>query len=319
MPHTVFELTQWKDMSLSLSNAKNIAKVLTESLPYIQKFTGRTVVVKYGGNAMVDEALKQSFARDIVLMKLVGINPIVVHGGGPQIGSLLERLNIESSFVDGLRVTDSQTMDVVEMVLGGLVNKEIVSLLNKNQGKAVGISGKDGNLIRAKKLTIKRKGSKPADESIDIGQVGEVVSINTEILDVMKDSDFIPVIAPIGTDINGASYNINADSVAGEIASVLGAEKLILLTNIAGVLDKQGNVLTGLSIKQVDALIADKTIHTGMLPKVECALNAVRKGVTSATIVDGRVEHAVLLEIFTDEGVGTLISNSGLDQNEPGG
>jgi acetylglutamate kinase len=319
MPHTAFELTQWKDMSLSLSNAKNIAKVLTESLPYIQKFTGRTVVVKYGGNAMVDEALKQSFARDIVLMKLVGINPIVVHGGGPQIGSLLERLNIESSFVDGLRVTDSQTMDVVEMVLGGLVNKEIVSLLNKNQGKAVGISGKDGNLIRAKKLTIKRKGSKPADETIDIGQVGEVVSINTEILDVMKDSDFIPVIAPIGTDINGASYNINADSVAGEIASVLGAEKLILLTNIAGVLDKQGNVLTGLSIKQVDALIADKTIHTGMLPKVECALNAVRKGVTSATIVDGRVEHAVLLEIFTDEGVGTLISNSGLDQNEPGG
>ena len=319
MPHTAFELTQWKDMSLSLSNAKNIAKVLTESLPYIQKFTGRTVVVKYGGNAMVDEALKQNFARDIVLMKLVGINPIVVHGGGPQIGSLLERLNIESSFVDGLRVTDSQTMDVVEMVLGGLVNKEIVSLLNKNQGKAVGISGKDGNLIRAKKLTIKRKGSKPADESIDIGQVGEVVSINTEILDVTKDSDFIPVIAPIGTDINGASYNINADSVAGEIASVLGAEKLILLTNIAGVLDKQGNVLTGLSIKQVDALIADKTIHTGMLPKVECALNAVRKGVTSATIVDGRVEHAVLLEIFTDEGVGTLISNSGLDQNEPGG
>ena len=302
-------------MSLSLSNAKNIAKVLTESLPYIQKFTGRTVVVKYGGNAMVDENLKQSFARDIVLMKLVGINPIVVHGGGPQIGSLLNRLNIESSFVDGLRVTDSQTMDVVEMVLGGLVNKEIVSLLNKNQGKAVGISGKDGNLIRAKKLTIKRKSSNPADETIDIGQVGSVVSINTEILDVMKDSDFIPVIAPIGTDSDGASYNINADSVAGEIASVLGAEKLILLTNIAGVQDKTGIVLTGLSIKQVDTLIADKTIQGGMLPKVECALNAVKKGVTSATIVDGRVEHAVLLEIFTDEGVGTLISKSGLDKN----
>jgi acetylglutamate kinase len=248
-------------------------------------------------------------------MKLVGINPIVVHGGGPQIGSLLDRLNIESSFVDGLRVTDSQTMDVVEMVLGGLVNKEIVSLLNKNQGKAVGISGKDGNLIRAKKLTIKRKGSNPADETIDIGQVGAVVSINTEILDVMKDSDFIPVIAPIGTDSDGASYNINADSVAGEIASVLGAEKLILLTNIAGVQDKKGNVLTGLSIKQVDTLIADKTIQGGMLPKVECALNAVKKGVTSATIVDGRVEHAVLLEIFTDEGVGTLISKSGLDKN----
>ena len=299
-------------MSLSLSNAKNIAKVLTESLPYIQKFTGRTVVVKYGGNAMVDEKLKQSFARDIVLMKLVGINPIVVHGGGPQIGSLLNRLNIESSFVDGLRVTDSQTMDVVEMVLGGLVNKEIVSLLNKNQGKAVGISG---NLIRAKKLTIKRKGSNPVDEAIDIGQVGAVVSINTEILDVMKDSDFIPVIAPIGTDSDGASYNINADSVAGEIASVLGAEKLILLTNIAGVQDKKGNVLTGLSIKQVDTLIADKTIQGGMLPKVECALNAVKKGVTSATIVDGRVEHAVLLEIFTDEGVGTLISKNELDKN----
>ncbi len=302
-------------MSLSLSNAKNIAKVLTESLPYIQKFTGRTVVVKYGGNAMVDENLKQSFARDIVLMKLVGINPIVVHGGGPQIGNLLDRLNIESSFVDGLRVTDSQTMDVVEMVLGGLVNKEIVSLLNKNQGKAVGISGKDGNLIRAKKLTIKRKSSNPADETIDIGQVGSVVSINTEILDVMKDSDFIPVIAPIGTDSDGASYNINADSVAGELASVLGAEKLILLTNIAGVQDKTGIVLTGLSIKQVDTLIADKTIQGGMLPKVECALNAVKKGVTSATIVDGRVEHAVLLEIFTDEGVGTLISKSGLDKN----
>jgi len=301
-------------MSLSLSNAKNIAKVLTESLPYIQKFTGRTVVVKYGGNAMVDEALKQSFARDIVLMKLVGINPIIVHGGGPQIGNLLERLNIESSFVDGLRVTNSQTMDVVEMVLGGLVNKEIVSLLNKNQGKAVGISGKDGNLIRAKKLKIKRKDSDTADDAIDIGQVGAVVSINTEILDVMKSSDFIPVIAPIGTDRHGASYNINADSVAGEIASVLGAEKLILLTNIPGVQDKKGNVLTGLSIKQVDALIADKTIQGGMLPKVECALNAVKKGVTSATIVDGRVEHAVLLEIFTDEGVGTLISNNELDR-----
>lgn len=301
-------------MSLSLENAKNVAKVLTESLPYIQKFTGRTVVVKYGGNAMVDEALKQSFARDIVLMKLVGINPIVVHGGGPQIGSLLERLNIESNFIDGLRVTDGQTMDVVEMVLGGLVNKEIVALLNKNQGKAVGISGKDGNLIRARQLKFKRKGSKPADAAIDIGQVGEVVSINTEILEVMKNSDFIPVIAPIGTDSDGASYNINADSVAGEIASVLDAEKLILLTNIAGVQDKKGNVLTGLSIKQVDKLIADKTIQGGMLPKVECALNAVKNGVHSATIVDGRVEHAVLLEIFTDEGVGTLISKSGLDK-----
>jgi acetylglutamate kinase len=302
-------------MSLTLNRAKNIAKVLTESLPYIQKFTGRTVVVKYGGNAMVDEALKQSFARDIVLMKLVGMNPIVVHGGGPQIGSVLKRLNIESNFIDGLRVTDSQTMDVVEMVLGGLVNKEIVSLLNKNQGKAIGVTGKDGNLIKAKKLKIRRRGSNADAGEIDIGQVGEVVKINTEVLDVMKDSDFIPVIAPIGTDDEGASYNINADSVAGELAGVLGAEKLMLLTNVAGVQDEQGNVLTGLSIKQVDKLIADKTIQGGMLPKVECALNAVKAGVHSAHIIDGRVEHAVLLEIFTDEGVGTLITRDGLNKS----
>lgn len=298
-------------MSLSLDSAKNIANVLTMALPYIQKFTGKTIVVKYGGNAMVDAQLKQSFARDIVLMKLVGMNPIIVHGGGPQIGSLLEKLNIESSFVDGLRVTDSQTMDVVEMVLGGLVNKEIVSLLNRNQGKAFGVTGKDGNLIKARKLKLKYVGDKPP---LDIGQVGEVVKINTEILDVMKNSDFIPVIAPIGTDENGESYNINADSVAGELARVLGAEKLVLLTNIAGVQDKNGKVLTGLSIKQVDALIADKTLHGGMLPKVECALNAVKGGVNSAHIIDGRVEHAVLLEIFTDEGVGTLITTDGLNK-----
>lgn len=296
-------------MSLSLDNAKNIANVLTMALPYIQKFTGKTIVVKYGGNAMVDTQLKQSFARDIVLMKLVGMNPIVVHGGGPQIGSLLEKLNIESSFVEGLRVTDSQTMDVVEMVLGGLVNKEIVSLLNRNQGKAFGVTGKDGNLIKAKKLQLKNTDDK---SSLDIGQVGEVVKINTEILDVMKDSDFIPVIAPIGTDENGKSYNINADSVAGELAKVLGAEKLMLLTNISGVQDKEGKVLSGLSIKQVDALIADKTLQGGMLPKVECALNAVKGGVKSAHIIDGRVEHAVLLEIFTNEGVGTLITTDGL-------
>ncbi|HAG70850.1 MAG TPA: acetylglutamate kinase [Gammaproteobacteria bacterium] len=296
-------------MSLSLDSAKNIANVLTMALPYIQKFTGKTVVIKYGGNAMVDAQLKQGFARDIVLMKLVGMNPIIVHGGGPQIGNLLKKLNIESSFVDGLRVTDSQTMDVVEMVLGGLVNKEIVSLLNRNQGKAFGVTGKDGNLIRARKLKLKNVGDKPA---LDIGQVGEVVKINTEILDVMKDSDFIPVIAPIGTDENGESYNINADSVAGELARVLGAEKLILLTNISGVQDKDGNVLSGLSIKQVDDLIADNTLQGGMLPKVECALNAVKGGVNSAHIIDGRVEHAVLLEIFTDEGVGTLITADGL-------
>ena len=296
-------------MSLSLDSAKNIANVLTMALPYIQKFTGKTVVIKYGGNAMVDAELKQSFARDIVLMKLVGMNPIIVHGGGPQIGNLLKKLNIESNFVDGLRVTDSQTMDVVEMVLGGLVNKEIVSLLNRNQGKAFGDTGKDGNLIKAKKLKLKNVGDKPA---LDIGQVGEVVKINTEILDVMKDSDFIPVIAPIGTDENGESYNINADSVAGELARVLGAEKLILLTNISGVQDKDGNVLSGLSIKQVDNLIADNTLQGGMLPKVQCALNAVKGGVNSAHIIDGRVEHAVLLEIFTDEGVGTLITADGL-------
>ena len=301
-------------MSLTISSAKNIAKVLTEALPYIQKFTGRTVVVKYGGSAMVDETLKQSFARDIVLMKLVGINPIVIHGGGPQIGSVLERLNIESNFVDGLRVTDRQTMDVVEMVLGGLVNKEIVNLLNKNQGKAVGVTGKDGNLIRAKKLKLRRRDAKLADEIIDIGHVGEVVSINTEVLEVMKGSDFIPVIAPIGTDENGASYNINADSVAGEIAKVLDAEKLILLTNVEGVKNKKGEVLTGLSPKQVAKLIADKTLQGGMLPKVQCALEALKGGVNSAHIIDGRVEHAVLLEIFTDEGVGTLITQNGSAQ-----
>lgn len=303
-------------MSLNLDSAKNIAKVLTEALPYIQKFTGRTIVVKYGGNAMVDDVLKHSFARDIVLMKLVGMNPIVVHGGGPQIGKVLQQLNIESSFVDGLRVTDSQTMDVVEMVLGGLVNKEIVNLLNQNQGKAVGVTGKDGNLIRARKLTIRRRGEGDADdETIDIGQVGEVASINTEILEMMKDSDFIPVIAPIGTDETGASYNINADSVAGELAGILGAEKLMLLTNVAGVQDNDGKVLTGLSVGQVDALIADKTIHGGMLPKIECALAAISAGVHSAHIVDGRVEHAVLLEIFTDEGVGTLITQRGLNKS----
>ena len=299
-------------MSLTIDSAKNIAEVLTESLPYIQKFTGRTVVVKYGGNAMTDEKLKQSFARDIVLMKLVGINPIVVHGGGPQIANVLDQLNIESNFVNGLRVTDSKTMDVVEMVLGGLVNKEIVGLLNKNHGKAVGVTGKDGNLIKAKKLRIKP--NEGDDEVVDIGQVGKVVSIDTKVLEVMKDSDFIPVIAPIGADEKGASYNINADSVAGEIAKVLRAEKLILLTNVAGVQGGKGTVLTGLSIKQVAKLIADKTIRGGTLPKIECALEAVKGGVHSAHIIDGRVEHAVLLEIFTDEGVGTLITRSGLNQ-----
>ena len=301
-------------MSLTVDSARNIARVLTESLPYIQKFKGKTVVVKYGGNAMVDENLQQSFARDIVLMKIVGINPVIVHGGGPQIGTVLEKLNIKSDFVDGLRVTDSQTMDVVEMVLGGLVNKEIVNLLNRNQGRGVGISGKDGNLIRARKLKLLRKNDDTDDELIDIGQVGEVEHIDTAVLEAMAAGNFIPVIAPIGTDENGASYNINADAVAGEIADVLGAEKLIMLTNIAGVQDDQGNVLTGLSTRQVDELIKAKVINGGMLPKVQYALKAVKGGVTSAHIIDGRVEHAVLLEIFTDEGVGTLITKDGLNK-----
>ncbi|MAV32261.1 MAG: acetylglutamate kinase [Gammaproteobacteria bacterium] len=302
-------------MPNSLSHAKNIATILTEALPYIQKFTSRTIVIKYGGNAMTNEDLQNSFARDIVLMKLVGINPIIVHGGGPQIGKHLEKLSIESNFVDGLRVTDSETMSVVEMVLGGLVNKQIVSLLNKHNGKAVGITGKDANLIYAKKLEIHNKNSAHPEPAVDLGQVGQVISINTEILDVMKDSNIIPVIAPIGIDSEGVSYNINADSVAGEIAKVLKADKLMLLTNVPGVKDKKGNILTGLKIKQVNELIADNTIEGGMLPKVECALNAVQNGVNSATIVDGRVQHAVLLEIFTDQGVGTLITSEEIKSN----
>jgi acetylglutamate kinase len=297
-------------MTLDINSAKNIASVLTEALPYIQRFTGKTIVVKYGGNAMIDEELKNSFARDIVLMKLVGMHPIVVHGGGPQIGSLLEKLDIKSDFVDGMRVTDSATMDVVEMVLGGLVNKEIVSLLNKNGGKAVGITGKDGDFIRATKLKVTRKTPEmEAPEIIDIGHVGEVESMNPDIIQMMAGSDFIPVIAPIGADDTGQSYNINADIVAGKVAELVMAEKLILLTNIAGVQDKDGNVLTGLTTEQVNSLIEDDTIHGGMLPKINCALNAVNSGVTSAQIIDGRVPHAVLLEVFTDEGIGTLISN----------
>ena len=297
-------------MTLDINSAKNIASVLTEALPYIQRFTGKTIVVKYGGNAMIDEELKNSFARDIVLMKLVGMHPIVVHGGGPQIGSLLEKLDIKSDFVDGMRVTDSATMDVVEMVLGGLVNKEIVSLLNKNGGKAVGITGKDGDFIRATKLKVTRKTPEmEAPDIIDIGHVGEVESMNPDIIQMMAGSDFIPVIAPIGADDTGQSYNINADIVAGKVAELVMAEKLILLTNIAGVQDKDGNVLTGLTTEQVNSLIEDGTIHGGMLPKINCALNAVNSGVTSAQIIDGRVPHAVLLEVFTDEGIGTLISN----------
>jgi acetylglutamate kinase len=298
-------------MSLNREAAMNIANVLTEALPYIQRFTGKTIVIKFGGNAMIDEQLQNSFARDIVLMKLVGMNPVVVHGGGPQIGDLLQKLNIKSEFVSGMRVTDSATMDVVEMVLGGNVNKQIVSLINRNGGQAIGLTGKDGKLIRAKKLTVSHKTPEmQAPEILDIGHVGEVADVNTGVIDMLINSDFIPVIAPIGVGDDGASYNINADLVAGKMAEVLRAEKLMLLTNVAGLQDKEGNVLTGLSTAQVDELIADGTIYGGMLPKIGCALDAVKGGVTSAHIVDGRVAHAVLLEIFTDAGVGTLITNA---------
>ncbi|WOJ92403.1 acetylglutamate kinase [Congregibacter variabilis] len=301
-------------MSLTPDSAMNAARVLTEALPYIQRFTGRTIVVKFGGNAMVDPALHESFARDIVLMKLVGMNPVVVHGGGPQIGDLLKKLSIESEFIDGMRVTDSQTMDVVEMVLGGSVNKEIVSSISRNGGKAIGVSGKDGRLIRAQRMQVTRHTpGLDAAEIIDIGQVGEVQQIDREILDVILDSDFIPVIAPIGADDEGNTYNINADLVAGKIAQVMQAEKLMLLTNVEGLLDATGAVLTGLSTARVDELIADGTVHGGMLPKIGCALEAVKSGVASAHIVDGRVPHAVLLEIFTDEGMGTKITPRGED------
>ncbi|AOS96280.1 Acetylglutamate kinase [Microbulbifer aggregans] len=298
-------------MSLDQKSALRVAQVLNEALPYIQRFTGKTVVVKFGGNAMVDEALQNSFARDIILMKLVGMNPVVVHGGGPQIGGLLDKLNIESRFVDGMRVTDSETMDVVEMVLGGTVNKQIVNLINKNGGRAVGITGKDGLLIRARKLQIQSEtAGLHASEIIDIGHVGEVEHVDTAVIDMLIHGDFIPVIAPIGVGEDGASYNINADLVAGKVAEYLHAEKLMLLTNVAGLQDKNGEVLTGLTTLQVDGLIADGTIYGGMLPKIACALDAVKAGVTSAHIIDGRVPHAVLLEIFTDTGVGTLITDN---------
>ena len=287
-----------------------IPKVLAEALPYIQRFSGKTFVIKYGGNAMIDKKLKNSFARDIVLLKHVGINPVVVHGGGPQIGAYLEKLNIESHFVDGMRVTDSETMDVVEMVLGGLVNKEIVSLLNSNGGKAVGLTGKDGHFISARKLKVSRKTPEmEATEIVDIGHVGEVIDIDARVVDMLVNSDFIPVIAPIGVGKDGFSYNINADLVAGKVAETLNAEKLILLTNTAGLLDKSDKVLTGLDTQQVNRLIADGTIYGGMLPKIRCAMEAVANGVTSCHIIDGRVAHSTLLEIFTDKGIGTLITN----------
>lgn len=292
-------------MSLNQGEAGNFARILTESLPYIQRFTGKTFVIKFGGNAMTDPELHESFARDVVLMKLVGMNPVIVHGGGPQIGRLLERLNIETEFVDGMRVTDERTMNVVEMVLGATVNKEIVDSIHRNGGRAIGMTGKDGQLIQARKLS----GEWGANGQPDIGQVGEVSSIDTDLLSVLRESDYIPIIAPVAGGPDGQTYNINADLVAGKLAEVLQAEKLILLTNVSGLLDADGKTLTGLSTEQVQELITSGVIHSGMLPKIQCALSAVHNGVTSAHIIDGRVSHAALLEIFSDEGIGTLISN----------
>jgi len=297
-------------MSLDRAAAVDIARVLTESLPYIQRYTGKTNEVKYGGNAMVDPQLKESFARVVVLMKLVGMNPVVVHGGGPQIGQLLAKLGIESRFVEGMRVTDTQTMDVVEMVLGATVNKEIVANINRHGGNAIGVTGKDGHLIEASRMSVTRQSPGMSEpEIIDIGHVGQVRRVNRAVLDMFLNSDFIPVIAPVGVDREGLSYNINADLVAGKIAEVLQAEKLILLTNVPGLMDKEGEVLTGLDSAEVDRLIENGVITGGMLPKIRCALEAVAGGVTSAHIIDGTGPHAVLLEVFTDQGVGTLISN----------
>ncbi|RZA08216.1 MAG: acetylglutamate kinase [Moraxellaceae bacterium] len=296
-------------MSLNKETALNVANVLTEALPYIQRFVDKTIVVKYGGNAMTDPELESSFARDIVLLKTVGINPVVVHGGGPQVDSLLKQLGRESDRIDGMRVTDAATMEIVEMVLGGNVNKSIVSLINRHGGHAIGLTGKDGNLIRAKKLLLDKKDEHGQIKKIDLGQVGEVEQINVNVLNLFIESDFIPVIAPLGVDAEGNTYNINADLVAGKVAEALQAEKLILLTNIAGVLDADKKVLTGLSTQDVDHLIDIGIIYGGMIPKVSCALDAVKGGVVSAHIVDGRVPHVTLLEVFTDEGIGTLISN----------
>ena len=292
-------------MPLTANNAASKAKTLAEALPYIQRFHGKTIVIKYGGNAMTDPALKEGFARDVVLLKVVGMNPVIVHGGGPQIDDLLKRIGKKGEFIQGMRVTDAETMDVVEMVLGGQVNKEIVNLINRHGGKAVGLTGQDGGLIRARKM--KLRSAPGSDEMVDIGQVGEVESIDPAIVNLLHTEDFIPVIAPVGVGANGESYNINADLVAGKVAEILKAEKLIVLTNTAGVLDKNGKLLTGLTARKVDELFADGTIHGGMLPKISSALDAVKNGVNACHIIDGRVEHARLLEILTDEGVGTLI------------
>ena len=297
-------------MSSKTNNPTDIANVLAEALPYIQHFHGRTIVIKYGGNAMVDEELKRGFARDVVLMKLVGMNPVVVHGGGPQIGSLLERIGKKSEFVDGLRVTDSETIDVVEMVLGGLVNKSIVALINAQGGRAVGLSGKDGGMIQARKLLLRQGQSDDDGEVVDIGQVGEIEQIDPAVVDTLDQANFIPVIAPIGAGADGKAYNINADTVAGSLAVTLKAEKLILLTNTPGVLDSDDQLLELLSETEAQNLIEQGVISGGMLPKVQCALEAVAGGVRTATISDGRVPHATLLETVTDRGVGTQIGES---------
>ena len=281
----------------------SVAEILIEALPYIQALDQKTVVIKFGGNAMADEQLKSSFAQDIVLLKQVGVNPVIVHGGGPQIAKLLEQIGKESRFIEGMRVTDNETMDVVEMVLGGQVNKQIVSLINSHGGRAVGLTGKDGGLINARKMKLASANA----ESHDLGQVGEVDTIDPAVVKMLDDDGFIPVIAPIGVGKDGTSYNINADLVAGKLASVLGAEKLLLLTNTPGVLDPEGNLLTGITARETDSLIEQGIIHGGMLPKVSCALDAVKSGVKTSQIIDGRVRHSVLLELLTDTGVGTLI------------
>ena len=292
-------------MPLNATSAAVKAQVLAEALPYIRRFHGKTIVIKYGGNAMTDEKLKHSFAHDVVLLKLVGMNPVVVHGGGPQIDEVLKKVGKKGEFVQGMRVTDSETMDVVQMVLGGQVNQDIVNLLHQAGGRAIGLTGKDGWFIRARKLLLPSKDN--GTEMLDIGQVGEVASIDPEIVTMLETREFIPVVAPIGVGEHGESYNINADLVAGKLAEILKAEKLVLLTNTPGVLDKNGNLLTGLTPKKIDELVADGTLSGGMLPKIASALDAARSGVNSVHIIDGRVEHALLLEVLTDEGVGTLI------------
>ena len=292
-------------MSLDQSAARAKAQILSEALPYIRRFHGKTIVIKYGGNAMTDDQLKASFAEDVVLLKLVGMNPVVVHGGGPQIDDVLKRQGKKGEFIQGMRVTDRETMDVVEMVLGGLVNKDIVNLINRHGGRAVGLTGKDASLIRARKLLLPNPDNE--QDMIDLGQVGEVASIDPEVIALLETREFIPVVAPIGVGEQGESYNINADLVAGKLAVVLKAEKLVLLTNTPGVLDKNGNLLTGLTPRKIDALVADGTLSGGMLPKIASALDAAKSGVNSVHIIDGRVEHALLLEILTDQGVGTLI------------